>query len=97
MPARKRLVISRPAKADLLDIWDYIAADNLAAADNLLRRIHDAIDRLPEFPEGSRYDPRFDAYLLVLSPYIVAYSVTDDEIEVMRIVDGRRNLDAIFP
>jgi plasmid stabilization system protein ParE len=39
---QRRLFRTRRARQDLLDIWDRVAADNAAAADVLLVRIHDA-------------------------------------------------------
>jgi len=35
---------------DLLEIWDYIAADDLQAADGMIDRIEQGIELLGEFP-----------------------------------------------
>ncbi len=39
------------AFADLDEIWEFIAADNLSAADRVLEEIHEAIRALVPFPQ----------------------------------------------
>jgi plasmid stabilization system protein ParE len=46
----KRLVVSPDAAQDLHDIWEYIAEDNLDAADRFLGKLHDRILALAETP-----------------------------------------------
>lgn len=89
-------MISRTARDDLLQIWEHVAADNISAADSVLRRIDRAMATLVEFPNAFRFDERLGARLLVISPYIVAYDVADDSVQVLRVVDGRRDLEVIF-
>jgi plasmid stabilization system protein ParE len=46
-------------RRDLDEIWDFIGADNPAAADRLITEIVDAIDALIPFPgSGHRISPR---------------------------------------
>ena len=97
MPERRSPVISRPAKADLLNIWSYIAAYDESAADKVLRRIDERIATMPDFPHAARFEVGFNAHILTISPYLVAYTVADDTIEILRVVHGRRDLNAIFP
>jgi plasmid stabilization system protein ParE len=46
----KRFVVSPGAAQDLNDIWEYIAEDNLDAADRFLGKLHDQILALAETP-----------------------------------------------
>jgi toxin ParE1/3/4 len=46
-----RVVLTDAAKQDLLDVWLYIAADNLGAADRLL----DEIDETLRLVHGARH------------------------------------------
>lgn len=94
--ARRVLIVSDPAEADLRAIWTYIAADNPTAADGVLRRIGARMEQLIEFPYSATFDERFGVHLLPVAPYIVAYLVTEDEVQIVRVVDGRRDLNAIF-
>ena len=45
-----RFQLTRQSIADLSEIWDYIAEDNLDAADRLLDRFDQAFASLPEMP-----------------------------------------------
>ena len=96
MATPRDLVFSGPAETDLAGIWDYIATDNIATADNVVRRIHERLNHLCDFPFSARFDPRFDAHLLPLPPYIIAYTVDDDAIRIVRIIHGRRDIEGIF-
>ncbi len=44
------VIVSPRARVDLLEIWDYIAADDLQAADGMIDRIEQGIELLGEFP-----------------------------------------------
>ena len=53
----KRTVVSPEAAQDLNDIWEYIAADNLGAADRFLKKLEKQILALaitPGMPSPSR-------------------------------------------
>jgi toxin ParE1/3/4 len=70
-------VLHPEALTDLDEIWEYIAADNLAAADRILEEIYEAIRSLIAFPNQghSRRDLtsrplRFRS----LREYVIAYA-----------------------
>ena len=43
-------VLSRDAEQDLDDLWDYIADENVDAADRLLGQFFEAFEELAQFP-----------------------------------------------
>lgn len=89
-----RPLLSPRAEEDLVSIWRHIAADNLAAADNTLKRIEDASEKLLRHPElgQARPDIRPDLRYFVVSPYLLLYRIADQNIEIIRVVHGRRDL-----
>jgi toxin ParE1/3/4 len=93
------LVISRRAEEDLRDIWRYIAAENPDAADRILLKIDQKLQMLREFPDiGTlRDDIRPGARILIEGVYIVLYEhrVAEDVVEVVAVVDGRRDLSVV--
>jgi toxin ParE1/3/4 len=100
-----RVVTSPAAERDLEDIWLRIAADNPPAATRIVRAIGTMIDRLADRPRLGRRRPDIrPAYrMLVEGPYLVLYEThpdTDegpvDEVEIIRVVDGRRDLTSLF-
>ncbi len=51
-----RYFLSSVAEADTLAIWEYIAQDNLIAADRMIDRFTAAFKRLAMYPEtGERF------------------------------------------
>lgn len=95
-----RIVRSKAAKADLIDIWLYIAPDNLEAADRQISRIENTVDRLLDFPKlgSARHDIGSEVRGLVVNRYLVLYRFLEEakQIELLRVIDGRRDLSAIF-
>jgi len=96
---------SPAAERDLEDIWLTIAADNPPAATRVIRAIGARIDHLAEHPRlgPRRPDIRPSARMLVEGPYLILFEThpdTDegpiDRVEIVRVVDGRRNLTALF-
>jgi toxin ParE1/3/4 len=94
-----RFVRSAQAEDDLIVIWSRTAAENSAAADRVLDRIDAVCVMLANYPEaGPRRDdiaPGFRYF--PVRPYPVIYRVSvPDLVEVVRVVDGRRDLENLF-
>jgi toxin ParE1/3/4 len=94
------LFVSRRAEADLRSVWRYIASDNPAAADRVLLGIDKRMQILRRFPEiGTlRNDIRRGMRMLVEGSYLLLYEYDSkkDEVELMAVVDGRRELSGLF-
>ncbi len=80
---------------DLRSIGDYIARDDEERALELMDNIDTALDRLKDFP-GSGAVPR-DAALarmgyrvIVVSSFLVFYTMEEEVFEIHRVVHGRR-------
>lgn len=90
----RRVVRTPRAKADLIELWNYIAADNPPAADRML----DLIDeKLAMLAINSRLGPARpdigkDVRLLPVKRYVILYRERLDGIEVVRLVHGTRRL-----
>jgi toxin ParE1/3/4 len=91
---------SRQAEQDLFDIWAYIANNGTAAvADNQLHEIDRVCFVLGAWPEygRARDDVRAGLRSVAVSRYVVFYRVTKTAIEIVRVLDERRDVDMIFP
>ena len=95
MPAIR---LSVAARQDLLAIWDYIATDNMAAADRVLDALDARMQLLTDHPllGPSRPDIAPDLRYLVSDNYLILYHVLPDAVEIVRILHGAWNLTAIF-
>jgi len=95
-----QLVWSPEAETDLLSIWSWGASHfSPETADTHLRDIQRAAAHLIEFPEAGVARDQIVTGIrsIVVYPTVLFYRFGNASIEVVRIVDGRRNLAAFFP
>jgi toxin ParE1/3/4 len=99
------LVWSNQARTDLLDIYVLIGLERPAVAERYLDSIESKVELLRSQPRMGvrRSDIRPSMRMLVEDPYLLLYRTdpdTDegpiDAIEIIRVVDGRRDLHGIF-
>lgn len=92
-----RVRFSRRAREDLLDIWTFIAPRDLQAADRALDRIAASCGVLADHPRLGRARPEIGdgARMLVVGRWLALYRLADDEVQVVRVVDGARDLRQI--
>jgi toxin ParE1/3/4 len=93
-----RLLRTPAAERDLIDIWTYIATDNPDAADRLLDAIGERIRHLLDQPRMGRMRPDIaaDARFLPIGNYVVLYRLTDEVVEIVRVVHGARDVTSLF-
>jgi toxin ParE1/3/4 len=86
-----RVVRTRAANEDLIEIWQYISEHNRAAADRMLLRIDRACAMLGANPLLGEIQPnRPGMRRFVVRNYIIFYEPIDDGIRVMRVLHGAR-------
>ena len=88
---------TRQAEIDLLDIWDFIARDNITAADKIVRRLDARSHELLDNPKMgiARDDVAKGMRHLVMSSYLILYRIDGEDIEVVRYLHGERNLFSV--
>lgn len=100
MAADRRLIWSPESIGDLTDVWNYYAqVAGRRTADNIIREIGNTVRLLEDHPYGGRArdEVRGGLRSLAANPHVIFYRVTADEVaEVVRVLDGRRDIDAIF-
>jgi toxin ParE1/3/4 len=86
------------AKADLLDIWFFIADDNVEAADRLLDRIDGVCKQLTDSPAlgPARPDLRPDFRYFSVGRYLILYRIAPGGVEIVRVVHGARDLTKLL-
>ncbi|HKT54249.1 MAG TPA: type II toxin-antitoxin system RelE/ParE family toxin [Caulobacteraceae bacterium] len=82
------------AEEDLIDIWPYIARDNLGAADRLLDRLDQACELLAENPRlgPARPDLAEGLRYFAIGNYLLLYGEASYGVEIVRVVHGARDL-----
>ena len=94
-----RVIWSPESEVDLLSIWRWGASRfSSETADRHLRDIQRAISALTTSPEigRARDDLRPGIREIVVYPTVMFYRIAGSTIEIIRIVDGRRDTAAIF-
>lgn len=87
-------VLHPKAFTDLEEIWDFIADDNLDAADRVLDEIHQAIRALVPFPNQGHIRTDLTSRPLRFQPirnFLLAYAPDEKPLVVLAILHGRRN------
>jgi toxin ParE1/3/4 len=99
------LVWTPQAREDLIEIYTFIGLDRQSAAERVFGRIERKAGLLFDHPRLGmrRPDIRPSTRVLVEGTYLILYEThTDsdegriDAVEIVRIVDGRRNLNNMF-
>lgn len=92
-------VLKRPqAETDLDEIWWYIAQDNPDNADRFLDKIEERCRALAQFPGMgiSREELMPALRSLSVGNYLIFYLPVEDGIEVVRVLPGMRDIEAVF-
>ena len=94
--------VNKTAKNDLREIIGYISKNNPMNSLNILKRIENKINTLSHFPERGGYVPELlknnikDYRQLIESPWRIIYKINDDIVNVLLIIDSRRNTQDIL-
>ena len=83
------------AFGDLDEIWEYIAQDNIDAADRVLADIHSTLSTLAELPQVGHRRPDLTTrplrFHVARDEYLIAYAPAEKPLWVLAVFHGRRN------
>jgi addiction module RelE/StbE family toxin len=94
--------VNKTAKNDLREIIKFISKNNTMNGLNILKRIEEKISTLDHFPERGGYIPELlknnikDYRQLIESPWRIIYKINDNVVNVLLIIDSRRNTEDIL-
>jgi toxin ParE1/3/4 len=96
-----KVVISEAAYAELLQIGRWIKLDNPSRAERFVSEIYDRCQSLRDMPRAFPLVPRWEEQGIRRRPYgdyLIFYRITGDVIDVLHIMHGARDYEAIlFP
>jgi len=89
---------THPALQNLLEIAQYIQADNPTAAKKLVKKIKTKVSRLGQFPNSGRIVPEYPASGLrevIVDDYRIIYRVLPNKstVQILAVRHGARPLD----
>jgi toxin ParE1/3/4 len=93
-----RIVLADKARADLLGIYRYINERNSDAAHAFAARLDTNFRNLAEFPfiGRERFSLAPGLRCLVAGLHLIFYTVNEEQITVIRVIDGRMDVEEEF-
>ena len=90
--------LTRRARADVLNIWRYIAEDNEPAADRFIDLLIHHFRLLGDNPyAGRRREEMRPGYRsFPVGEYLILYRIAAPGIQIMHVAHGRGNFDALL-
>ena len=100
---KHKIIWSKDAGDELFDIISYIKYNtgNITAK-KINDKIMHEVERISENPEGRRIAPLLREFginhihQLNINPWIIYYKLNNNKMEIVSIIDGRRNLEEIL-
>jgi toxin ParE1/3/4 len=84
-----QIIWTNPALARLDAIGDYIALDNLKAAEQVIKRVFEAADQPEHFPKSGPHIPEFPKSVyrhLVFKPCRIIYRLDGEEVVIVLVI-----------
>ena len=97
-----RLTLTKPAVLDLETAVSDLAEFSVAAARRMREDVSRPFRDLRTFPETERRRPEYDEFVAgvrstAVRPLVILYCLpAPDHVLVLRIIDGRRDLDSLL-
>jgi len=90
--------VSGRARRDLLRIHSFVSQHNEDAANAIIRRINERLEQLAKFPFIGRERSSLGSGIrsLLAGNYLIFYLVDSDRIRIVRVIDGRMDIDEEF-
>ncbi|BAZ29446.1 plasmid stabilization system protein [Cylindrospermum sp. NIES-4074] len=90
--------ISTQAAQDIENIWNYVAQNNLKAADNLFDNLRETFPKLAKFPQMGRERSELAPFLqsLPVKNYLIFYRPIEAGVEIVRILHGSQDIKQVF-
>ncbi|MGB3788226.1 MAG: type II toxin-antitoxin system RelE/ParE family toxin [Phormidesmis sp.] len=96
-----RVVFLSLAISDLVSIRNYIAQDNLDAAQQVAARLKSIVQKLATMPSLGK-SGRVSGTKELVTPkigktfYVVVYRVREERLEILRVLPGMRDIDRLL-
>ncbi len=90
------------AEHDLKEVIDFIARENPENTLKILKDIREKTSELKRYPERGRIVPELQSQgislyrELLVPPWRIIYRIKDAQVNVLSMIDGRRNVEDIL-
>lgn len=93
-----RYLLNILATKDLNEIADYFKSTNIEAGERFFREFNHKCQQIVAFPNSGKSYAEIKAGLRGVSfqGYVIFYRILEDGIEILRVLNGRRNFPNFF-
>jgi toxin ParE1/3/4 len=91
-----KVILTEQALEDLEEIENYVSKSSVKIGRTLILKFFDKFELIASFPEMGRIVPEFKNTSLreiFQSKYRIIYHVTDQNVEILRIIHGSKLID----
>lgn len=91
----REYVLSAAAELDLDTVWEYIAEDNVDAADRWIDKLFDAFEALAQVPGMGHKREDLTSFPVLFWPvgaYLIIYRTQSQWIEIVALTQGARDI-----
>jgi len=92
----KGYVLSTGAELDLEEIWEYIALDNIRAADRWIGRLFDALAQNPGMGHKREDLTAYPILFWPVGAYLILYRVQSERVEIAAVTQGARDVPSFL-
>jgi toxin ParE1/3/4 len=94
----RRHIITVPASLDVVEIVEYLSDRTIESGEEFIQDFTEKCRYLTSFPLIGKSYSELQPGLrgIQLKPYIIFYAVTDEVVEIVRVLRGDRDLKALF-
>lgn len=102
MTKKYQVIVPPSVKKDLREIVEYDYEVNRTYSEKIFRKLVERISELEGFPEKGRVVPELQDHNiatykeLIEDPYRIIYKVLNDEVLLVSVIDGRRNVENVL-
>jgi plasmid stabilization system protein ParE len=92
-------VLGSDAELDLDEIWEYIAQDNIQAADRWIAKLFEAFDALAHTPGMGHKREDLTTLPILFWPvgaYLILYRVQGERVEIVAVTQGARDIPSFL-
>lgn len=94
-----KVVITEAAKADLIEIGEFIRAHNPKRAASFVTELLNRCEALGDVPRAFPLIPRYEQYgvrRVVHRDYLIFYRINGELVEVLHILNGARDYESLL-
>ena len=92
-------ILATDAVVDLEEIWEYIAADNIDAADRWIEKLFNSFETIARMPGSGHKRDDLTSYPVLfwtVGAYLIIYRAERQPVEIVAVTQGSRDIPSFL-